>query len=93
MERINEPQDFHESIKTILNEEIQRYEIVISELTTAINALETEVKECSSIQSLTKSVLLQLTSLQKTVRKIQNSKEFFIGFEKTHIKYKASLFR
>lgn len=86
LERINELENFHESIKSILNEEIneeiQRYEAVISELTMAINALEAEVKECGSIQSLTKSVLLQLTSLQK-------AQEDLLRQNKLYEKYKT----
>ena len=69
LEKICELENFHEGITKILNaeikEELNRYDMVIAELTAAIEALEEQIKERSNIQSLSKNVLLQLTALQK----------------------------
>lgn len=78
---IIEYENFHESIKKILNnqitEELQRYNIIINELSQAIASLELQIKEYHSLQSLSKSVLLQLTALQKEKEKLYNENIFY----------------
>ena len=66
---IQEIEAFHESLRVALNDEINeeknRHEIIVEELDKQISFIEFQIKERSNIQSLSKSVLLQLTKLQK----------------------------
>lgn len=79
LEKIYELESFHEGITKILNfeikEELKRYDLVITELTTAITTLESQIEERSNIQSLSKNVLLQLTALQKEKEELSKQNE------------------
>ena len=81
LEKICEFEGFHEAISNILNDEIrqelQRYDMVIAELTKTIESLESQIKERSSIQSLSRNVLLQLTSLQKQKEQLIEQNELY----------------
>ena len=81
LEKINELESFHESIKKILNseikEELQRYEMVIAELSKAITILENQIQERSTIQSLSRNVLFQLTTLQKQKEELSKQNELY----------------
>lgn len=83
--KIDEFEHFHENIKNILNDEIKmetdRYSLIIDELTKAIDNIEKEIKERSTIKSLSQNVLLQLVELQKKEEELSRENELYEKFK------------
>lgn len=81
LRKVEEVESFHNSIKSILNSEIRseisRYDEIIMRLSNAIDDVEKEIGERSKIQSLSKNVLLKLTSMQKQLEVLNKENELY----------------
>lgn len=84
LKRIDEVHTFHQTIKSVLNEEIKdeekRYDALINPLSEQILSIENQIKEKSNLKSLTKGMLQKLGELQKKKERMETQNELYTDY-------------